>query len=108
MIRPKVSIITVCFNSKPFISTAIDSVLRQDYPNIEYIVVDGGSTDGTLDIIKSYESENQNYIENEIREYPEGYKGFEFELRNGRTMFDYKHIPEWQTYDKGKKCGFRA
>ena len=47
----KVSIITVCFNSAGTIKDTIDSVLGQDYKDIEYIVVDGGSTDGTIDII---------------------------------------------------------
>jgi glycosyltransferase involved in cell wall biosynthesis len=46
----KVSIITVCFNIADTIEDTIKSVLSQDYRNIEYIVVDGGSTDGTLDI----------------------------------------------------------
>jgi glycosyltransferase involved in cell wall biosynthesis len=50
----KVSIITVCYNSKEFIQHAIDSVLDQTYSNIEYIIIDGNSTDGTVDIIKSY------------------------------------------------------
>ncbi len=53
----KVSIITVCFNSGEFISTAIESVLSQEYPEIEYIVVDGGSTDETLDVIDSYQGQ---------------------------------------------------
>ena len=52
----KVSIITVSFNSAKTIAGTIDSVLGQDYPNIEYIVVDGGSTDGTVDIIKKNQS----------------------------------------------------
>jgi glycosyltransferase involved in cell wall biosynthesis len=52
----KASIITVCLNSGGIIEDAINSVLGQDYRDIEYIVVDGGSTDGTLDIIKSYKS----------------------------------------------------
>lgn len=50
----KVSIITVVYNNE-FIGTAIESVRSQEYSNIEYIVVDGGSTDRTLEIINSYE-----------------------------------------------------
>ena len=52
----KVSIITVCFNIADTIEDTIKSVLSQDYRNIEYIVVDGGSTDSTLDIINRYKN----------------------------------------------------
>lgn len=51
----KVSIITVSFNSAKTIADTIESVLSQDYPEIEYIVVDGGSTDGTVQIIEQYQ-----------------------------------------------------
>ena len=51
----KISIITVCFNSQKTIGRTFDSVLRQTYPNIEYLVIDGQSTDGTTDIIREYE-----------------------------------------------------
>jgi len=50
----KVSVITVVWNNKDTIKDAIESVLNQTYENIEYIIVDGASTDGTLGIIQSY------------------------------------------------------
>ena len=50
----KVSIITVVWNNKDIIKDAIDSVLSQSYKTIEYIIIDGASTDGTVDIVKSY------------------------------------------------------
>ncbi len=50
----KVSIITVCYNAGNSIKQTIESVLNQNYSNIEYIVIDGNSTDDTLDIVNSY------------------------------------------------------
>ena len=52
----KTSIITVCLNSAAMIEDTIKSVLSQDYKDIEYIIIDGGSTDGTLDIINRYKT----------------------------------------------------
>src|ERR1022692_1920792 len=52
---PKISIVTATFNQASFIEETILSVLDQQYPNLEYIIIDGGSNDGTVDIIKKYE-----------------------------------------------------
>ena len=52
---PKISVITPSLNSGKYIEGAIQSVLAQHYPNFEHIVVDGGSTDGTIEIIKKYQ-----------------------------------------------------
>ena len=59
---PKVSIITVVYNGIEFLEETIKSVIAQTYPNIEYIIVDGGSKDGTLDIIKKYEAHISKWI----------------------------------------------
>jgi len=51
---PKISIITIVYNGISTIEKTIKSIAAQSYPNVEYIVVDGGSNDGTIDIVKNY------------------------------------------------------
>lgn len=65
---PLISIITVVYNGARYLEETILSILNQSYPNIEYIIIDGGSTDGTLDIIKKYD----NYIDYWVSEKDKG------------------------------------
>lgn len=75
---PKISIVTPCFNSEEYLESTIESVLNQKYPNLEYIIIDGGSTDATIDIIKKY-SEHLTYwiSEKDNGMYEAIQKGFE-------------------------------
>lgn len=55
--KPLISIITVVFNGEKYLEQTIQSVINQSYSNVEYIIIDGGSTDRTLEIIKKYEGQ---------------------------------------------------
>jgi len=65
---PLITVITVVFNGAKTLEETIQSVINQTYPNVEYIIIDGGSTDGTLDIIKKYED----YIDYWVSEKDKG------------------------------------
>src|SRR5688500_9385193 len=63
----KVSLITVTLNSEKFLEDCINSIRRQDYKDIEHIVIDGGSTDGTLDIIHRHKDHISKFVSEKDR-----------------------------------------
>jgi len=75
----KVSIITVCFNSSDTIEESIRSVVEQDHHDVEYIVIDGGSTDGSLEIIQKYKHQIAHLVS-------EKDEGFYFGLNKGIAL----------------------
>ena len=62
MKNPKISIITICYNSEAHLEEAILSVVNQAYKNKEYIIIDGGSTDKTLSIIEKYRNKIDYFV----------------------------------------------
>ncbi|NMG19079.1 glycosyltransferase family 2 protein [Brasilonema bromeliae] len=54
---PKITVVTPSYNQAPFLKMTLESILNQDYPNLEYIVIDGGSTDGSVDILRQYDKQ---------------------------------------------------
>lgn len=98
--KPFFSIITVCFNSATTIERTIKSILNQNFSDYEYIIVDGGSTDETIGIIKKYEPLFQGRLkwksESDKGIYDAMNKGI---LRSEGTIIGIVNSDDWLEYD---------
>jgi len=91
---PKISIISPCFNMAHFIEETIESVLGQSFTNFEYIIVDGASTDGTLDVIKKYAKKDKR-----IKWISEKDKGYHDAMLKGLKISKGDYIMELMVSD---------
>lgn len=111
--EPLVSIITATYNCVDTIESTIKSVLAQSYPNVEYIIIDGQSTDGTIDIIKKYEknitlfaSEPDKGIYDAMNKGIRASKGLWLNFMNSGDLFHSKDSVLNSLYNIDDKVGF--
>jgi Glycosyl transferase family 2 len=93
---PKISVVTVTYNQAAFLEQTIRSVLLQGYPNLEYIVIDGGSTDNTMTILKRYSQELSFWVSEKDKGQSEALnKGFQHATGEILTWLnsDDRHLP---------------
>ncbi|CAH6803352.1 Glycosyl transferase [Vibrio chagasii] len=93
MLSPLVSVVMPCYNSEDFLNDAINSILDQSYKNIEFIIIDDGSTDRSRDIITSYTDQRIVYLENEEN------MGLIDTLNKGCSIANGKYIARFDSDD---------
>ena len=91
----KISIVTPSYNQGEFLEQTIDSVLSQNYPNLEYLVIDGGSTDNSVEIIKKYEKHLAYWISEKDNGQSDAInKGFK---KSTGQIFNWLNSDDWYT-----------
>jgi glycosyltransferase involved in cell wall biosynthesis len=102
---PKITVITTCYNHAPYIEETLQSVLNQQYPNLEYIVIDGGSNDGSTAIIERYRDKLSLFlIEPNTLQIEKLIKGFQFAtgdilcMLNSDDLFELSTLKEVAEY----------
>lgn len=104
---PMITIITVVFNAEKYLESTIKSVINQSYKNVEYIIIDGGSTDGTVDIIKKYQGRIKYWISEIDRGiYDAMNKGWAVAKENSYVLFLGAGDRIEQLPDLSKYAGF--
>jgi glycosyltransferase involved in cell wall biosynthesis len=99
--KPLVSIITVVYNGKKAFDKTVESVLNQTYDNIEYLVIDGGSTDGTIDLIRSYEDKIDYWVSEPDQGISDGFnKGI---MRANGDIIGIINSDDWFELDTVRK-----
>jgi len=97
MSKPLISIITPTFNRRDFLEININSLLNQTYQNFEHIIVDGGSTDGTVELLKKYEKYLSYWVSEKDRGQSHALnKGFE----KVKDLTSENYAKEWKKFQK--------
>ncbi len=103
--RPSISVVTTNYNGAAFLEHTIKSVLDQQYTNLEYIIIDGGSTDGSQKIIEKYESQLTYWESENDRGFAHAYnKGFS---KASGEIFRLKlrRLKTWHQHRSKKRTG---
>jgi len=105
--KPLITIVTVVFNGEEYLEKTMLSVINQTYDNVEYIIIDGGSTDGTLEIIKKYEDKVDYWIsEKDEGIYDAMNKGIDLAIGtwvnflNAGDIYENKNIIEYLNFNE--------
>lgn len=114
--NPLISIVTVVYNGEKYLEKTIQSIINQTYKNIEYIIIDGGSSDGTLDIIKKYEDKISCFVSEKDEGIYDGmnkgiYKctgDFVLFLNSGDLLSTFSVLEELEKHIKDKEKTYFA